>query len=112
MLRQPAIRAGCALALAVVRHASVPQGPGAVLMRTATWLPPVPAQEIAMPLFWSHRLPRRALPCPPRAEAERHPQPAPPLAQILELDARTDWPTHRIRSFLGMQDAPGRPSGR
>ncbi len=60
-----------------------------------------------MPLFWSHRLPRRALPCPPRAEAERH-----PLAQILELDARTDWPTHRIRSFLGMQDAPGRPSGR
>lgn len=65
-----------------------------------------------MPLFWSPRLPRRTLACPPRAETERHPQPAPPLAHILELDARTDWPTHRIRSFLGMQDAPGRPSGR
>ncbi|WP_157948365.1 hypothetical protein [Pulveribacter suum] len=66
-----------------------------------------------MPLFfWSPRLTRRALPCPLAAQAERHVQPAPPLAHILELDARTDWPTHRIRSFLGMQDAPGRPGDR
>jgi len=74
---------------------------------------PLPAQEIAMPAFWNHRLVRHALPGCVQSPADlcRH-DPAPQAVQALDLDARTEWPTHRIRSFLSMRDALQPPPGR
>ncbi|PWW45659.1 hypothetical protein [Melaminivora alkalimesophila] len=63
-----------------------------------------------MPVFW-FRLARR-LPSQGSAfDAPRHgagvQPPTSPLDQALELDARTAWPTHRIRSFLSMSGGSG-----
>ncbi|GAB2729702.1 hypothetical protein GCM10027019_06390 [Melaminivora jejuensis] len=63
-----------------------------------------------MPAHLKHLHALRRL-LPTRASADPQPAraPAPPLIETLDLDARTDWPTHRIRSFLTMQeDARGR----
>jgi len=61
--------------------------------------------------FWNR--PARPDPaCTPQPASGRPTPPAQPLTQALDLDARTDWPTHRIRSFLSMHasGAPGRSS--
>ncbi len=44
---------------------------------------------------------RDTLPSAPRNATTAHPPLTPPkaLQQTAELDARTDWPTHRIRRF-------------
>lgn len=65
-----------------------------------------------MPAHRNHlRALRRILPTGANASVQPARTPAPPLSETLNLDARTDWPTHRIRSFLSMQNAHGR-SGR
>ncbi|AVO50993.1 hypothetical protein C6568_06220 [Melaminivora suipulveris] len=57
-----------------------------------------------MPAFWNNRLVRRALPAFAQPPAEGS-VPASQPVHTLELDARTEWPTHRIRSFLSMREA-------
>ncbi len=62
-----------------------------------------------MPAF-RIRLPRPAAPGP---RLSKDPAPAgldPSAAQALALDARTAWPTHRIRSFWSLHGKPGAPA--
>ena len=67
-----------------------------------------------MPAFWNLRLGRRALPgCQPASVDPGARAPMAQPVQILELDARTEWPTHRIRSFLSMRETQRHaPTGR
>ncbi|SDM31820.1 hypothetical protein SAMN05428957_104184 [Oryzisolibacter propanilivorax] len=58
-----------------------------------------------MPAFWNTLLLRRALPGRAQPEPDGLQAPVRACPATLDLDARTDWPTHRIRSFLSMQAA-------
>lgn len=63
-----------------------------------------------MPAFLNPRVLRRILPTVAPTVSEGPRLPAAPLLEALDLDARTDWPTHRIRSFLSMQGGQDRPA--
>ncbi len=65
-----------------------------------------------MPAFWNNRFVRRGLLPSEQPQAQDRPAPTAPLGQALELDARTVWPTHRIRSFLSMRGVQQARTGR